>query len=156
MSPRSHLNKANRKMSIIKKQIKKALPAPVVDGIITVRTHMRGHGYFPNLIRPQSFNDKVLHRMLFDRRGVLTQMADKAAVRSYVEARLGPKILPELYYLTTLPETIPFSELPDKFVVKPTHGSGWVQIVSDKSSLDPAALRACLRSLYLNSCGHQG
>jgi len=71
---------------------------------------------------------------------VLTQVADKAAVRSYVEQRLGPQILPKLYYLTTRPETIPFDDLPNRFVVKPTHGSGWVQIVMNKSALDRAAL----------------
>ena len=49
-------------------------------------------------------------------------------MRSYVEARLGPQILPKLYHLTDQPETIPFDNLPDKFVVKPTHGSGWVEI----------------------------
>jgi hypothetical protein len=78
--------------------------------------------------------------MLFDRRAVLTQIADKAAVRSYVESRLGPQVLPKLYYLMTRPNTIPFDQLPDRFVVKPTHGSGWVQIVTDKSELDRAAL----------------
>jgi TupA-like ATPgrasp len=87
-----------------------------------------------------TFNEKVLHRMLFDRRTMLTQMADKAAVRSYVESRLGAHVLPRLHYLTNRPETIPFDSLPQRFVVKPTHGSGWVHIVSDKSTLDRAAL----------------
>jgi hypothetical protein len=71
---------------------------------------------------------------------VLTQLADKAAVRSYVEARLGPQVLPKLYCLTTRPDTIPFDQLPDRFVVKPTHGCGWVQIVTDKSALNRGAL----------------
>jgi hypothetical protein len=120
----------------IKKQIKKVLP----DWLITIRRYRKQFGEWPNLIKPKTFNEKVLHRMLFDRRRVLTQLADKAAVRSYVEARLGPQILPRLYYLTTRPETIPFEELPERFVVKPTHGSGWVQIVADKSALDCARL----------------
>ncbi len=85
-------------------------------------------------------NEKVLHRNPFDRRAVLTQLADKAAVRSYVERRLGPQFLPKLYHLTSRPDTIPFDELPDRFVVKPTHGSGWVQLVTDKCTLDRAAL----------------
>jgi TupA-like ATPgrasp len=57
-----------------------------------------------------------------------------------VESRLGPQALPKLYYLTTRPDTIPFDQLTDRFVVKPTHGSGWVQIVTDKSALDRRAL----------------
>ncbi len=98
------------------------------------------HGEYTNILWPKTFSEKILHRNLFDRRPLLTQIADKAAVRSYVEARLGPQILPRLYHLTTDPQTIPFDTLPDKFVVKPTHGSGWYQFVTDKSALDRAAL----------------
>jgi len=81
-----------------------------------------------------------MYRILFDRRPVLMQVADKAAVRSYVASRLGQQVLPKVYYLTTRPDTIPFDRLPDRFVVKPTHGSGWVQIVTDKSAIDRDAL----------------
>ena len=110
------------------------------DWFITLLRYRKKHGRLPRLVRPQSFNDKVLHRILFDRRAVLTQLADKAAVRSYVEARLTNCFLPEHYYVTDDPETIPFDQFPDRFVVKATHGSGWVQIVTDKSTLDRAAL----------------
>lgn len=123
-------------MLTIRNRVKNLLP----DWLISIRKFRKRHGVFPNLIRPVTFNEEVLHRILFDRRGVLTQMEDKAAVRSYVESRLGPHILPKLYYLTNRPETIPFDELPERFVVKPTHGSGWDQVVTDKSALDRAAL----------------
>jgi len=39
---------------------------------------------FLNIINPIKFNEKVLHRLIFDRPAVLTQMADKAAVGSYM------------------------------------------------------------------------
>jgi hypothetical protein len=123
-------------MSTIKTRIRKLLP----DCFVSIRGHRKMHGTFPRVFRPVTFNEKVLHRILFDRRTLLTQMADKAAVRSYVGSRLGPQILPKLYYLTTRPDTIPFDELPHRFVVKPTHGSGWIQVVTDKSALDRAAL----------------
>ena len=124
------------KIASIKKVIKKGLP----DWCVLLWEWRKAHGAFPNIIRPVTFNEKVLHRNLFDGRAVFTQLADKAAVRSYVEQRLGPEILPKLYYLTSRADTIPFDELPDRFVVKPTHGSGWVQIVTAKSALDRAAL----------------
>ncbi|MGO9242616.1 MAG: ATP-grasp fold amidoligase family protein [Bryobacteraceae bacterium] len=131
-------------LSWVKKPIKKALPDSVVEWMIDSRClihrYWKGHGVFPRLIRPRTFNEKVIHRMLFDRRDLLTQMTDKAAARSYVGSRLGPQILPKLYCLTTRPEDIPFDELPDRFVVKPTHGSGWVQVVTDRSTLDRGAL----------------
>jgi hypothetical protein len=120
----------------VKRHIRNLLP----DWLLLIHRYRKSHGYFPNLIRPQTFSEKILHRILFDRRTVLTQIADKAALRSYVASRVGAHILPELYCVTTDPETIPFDDLPSRFVVKPTHGSGWVQIVTDKSKLDRAAL----------------
>ena len=111
---------------------------------VTIQNYRAVHGRFPNLIRPQTFNEKVLHRIVFDRRPVLTQVADKWSVRSYVESRLGPQILPEVYYVTTRPETIRFDKLPNEFVIKATHGCQWVQIVTDKNTLDcAAAIQTC-------------
>ena len=49
-----------------------------------------------------------------------------------------PRSLPEV----SSERNGPFDELPDRFVVKPTHGSGWVRFVADKSTLDRAALVA--------------
>lgn len=116
------------------------VPCSLLEMQSQIRDHWKNHGVFPNIIYPVTFSEKVLYRRLFDRRPLLSQLADKAAVRSYVQSRLGPEILPKLYYLTTRPDTIPFDQLPNTFVVKPTHGSSWVQIVTDKSALDRAAL----------------
>lgn len=122
--------------SSTKARIRKLLP----DWLILIRGYRGTHGTYPNVIRPATFNEKVLHRILFDRRVILTQLTDKAAMRSYVESRLGAQILPHCYCLTTCPETIPFDQLPRRFVVKPTHGSRWVRLISDSSTLDRAAL----------------
>ena len=136
----------------IKRRIRRMVP----DRLALIRLHMKAHGAVPNIVRPATFSEKVLCRNLFDRRVLLSQMADKAAARSYVASRLGPQILPDLYHLTSDPATIPFDRLPEKFVVKPTHGSGWVRLVTDKSAADRAALvRTCSewlgRSYYRES-----
>ncbi len=120
----------------IRRTVRNILP----DWFLKIRRWRRAHGVFPKIIWPLTFNEKILHRNLFERRAVFTEVADKAAVRSYVEKRLGLQILPKLYHLTDKPDTIPFDTLPDRFVVKPTHASGWVQLVTDKSTLDRAAL----------------
>jgi hypothetical protein len=131
-------------MPSIRERFRKAVPS----WLILMAKYRKAHGVYPNLVRPTTFNEKILHRILFDRRVVLTQVTDKAAVRSYVESRLGSQILPKLYWLNDRPETIPFDELPRRFVVKPTHGCGWVQIVMDKSALDRSALiESCTRWL---------
>ncbi|HTV44932.1 MAG TPA: ATP-grasp fold amidoligase family protein [Stellaceae bacterium] len=127
-------------MASIKNWMSRRLP----DWAFAIHQHWKHHGVFPNLVAPRTFNEKILYRKLFDRRPLLTQIADKAAARLYVEARLGQQILPKLYHLTICPEKIPFDDLPDKFVIKPTHASGRVQIVTDKSSLDRiATMKTC-------------
>jgi TupA-like ATPgrasp len=123
-------------------RIKELLKDLTPDSVVQIRKWRNAHGVFPRIFRPVTFSEKVLHRNLFERRDEFKQIADKAAVRSYVERRLGPEILPKLYHLTGDPDSIPFDELPSRFVVKPTHGSGWVRVVTDKSTLDRAGLIA--------------
>ncbi len=116
------------------------------DRVVAVARHGRHHRAIPNLLHPRTFNEKVLHRILFDRQAWMGMVADKYRVRDYVRERVGEHLLPELYCVTTNPDTIPFADLPDRFVVKPTHGSGWVEIVRDKSRLDQASLVATCRT----------
>ena len=74
----------------IKRQIRPILP----HWLILIREHRRVHGELPNIMCPGTFSEMILHRNLFDRRGLLSEIADKAAVRSYVKARLGTQVLP--------------------------------------------------------------
>lgn len=85
---------------------------------------------------PVTFNEKVRYRMLADRRPLLTTFADKLAARAYVEARVGPEVLTELYAATSSPATLLEADLPREFVVKPTHASGAVVLVADFAPSD--------------------
>jgi hypothetical protein len=44
--------------------------------------------------------------------------------------------LNEVYHVTDNPSTIPFNTLPNEFVIKGTHGSGYIIIIKDKTSCD--------------------
>lgn len=121
----------------LRRRIKRLVPDIVLDWHANIRAHRRAHGDFPRLFRPRTFNEKILHRSLIDRRRIFHQLADKAAVRTYVQERWGAAILPEIYHLTKDPRTIPFAYLPERFAVKPTHGSSWVIVVPDKSQCEP-------------------
>jgi hypothetical protein len=125
-------------MSRLRKIIKPFAPAFVV----MMWRVWNACGKFPRLIRPRTHSDWILHRVSFDRRPLLRRLTDKAAVRGYVEERLGPGLLPRLYVLTRDPVTIDFDALPDRFVIKPTHLSGSVRIVLNRSTLDCAELIA--------------
>ncbi len=93
-------------------------------------------GYWPQIREPRSFNEKLAHRKLLTDNEKFTEVQDKWAVRDYVKERVGDEVLTEVYHVTDDPETIPFDELPEKFVVKPTHGCNWIEIVEDKSEAD--------------------
>ncbi len=100
--------------------------------------HTKYHKRFPDLCNPQLFTEKALHRALFDRRPIRTLFGDKYAVREYVTNRIGDQHLPKLHHVTDDPNTIPFEDLPDKFVIKSSKGSrnNQVIIVTDKSTIN--------------------
>jgi TupA-like ATPgrasp len=116
------------------------LPDDLQDLYVAMRVHKTHHGRYPNLMRPRTFNEWIARRKALDRRPILTCFADKYAVREFVSKRVGSHILTELYCVTRDVAEIPFDSLPNRFVVKPTHGSGWVTVVRDKSQLDRDAL----------------
>jgi hypothetical protein len=124
----------------LRSRVRNLLPDALQDLYVAVRVHKTHHGRFPNLMRPRTFNEWIARRKALDRRPILTRFADKYAVRGYVSERVGSHILTQLYAVTRDPAMIPFDSLPDRFVVKPTHGSGWVSVVRDKSQLDRDAL----------------
>jgi hypothetical protein len=100
------------------------------------------HKYLPHLRHPRTFSEKVCHRKLFNPAPQSSMLADKFAVRRFVAERGYPEILNELYLVTKHPEEIDFAKLPDSFVVKASHGSGWNIIVRNKQEIDPKEIVA--------------
>lgn len=89
-----------------------------------------------NLASPVTFNEKLHWLSRHYREPVMTQLADKFAVRSYVENRAGSEYLTEMYGVWDDPTTIAFDHLPDAFVLKVTSGSGQNLFCRDRSNLD--------------------
>ena len=119
-------------------------PDVFFDTVAASRLYRSAHKRAPNILFPKRFTEKVICRSLIDQRSILRTFADKYAVRSYVEQILGKDVLPELYWATQTPTDIPFRDLPGQFVIKPTHGSGWVRIVRNKAELSiPEVIREC-------------
>jgi teichuronopeptide biosynthesis TupA-like protein len=115
------------------------LPTPLLAARIA-RRYYRTYHRLPRLFPPVSYSEKIQHRKLFDRRPYLSETSDKFAMRSYASNILGEDLAPEIYFRTTEPSTIPFKSLPRRFVVKATHGSGWLWIVNDRDALDTRAM----------------
>ena len=93
-------------------------------------------GYGLNLKNPQTFNEKIQWIKLYDKNPLMPKCVDKYTVREYVGSKNCKKILNELLWEGFDPEEIPYTELPDKFVIKVTHGSTFNIICTDKSKLN--------------------
>ncbi len=99
---------------------------------------------------PIDFNEKLQWLKLHYRNLLMVTCADKWAVREFVKDRVGEKYLAECIGVYDDVEKIPFELLPQQFVLKATHGSGWNIICPDKSALDWPLAKKKLRK-WLNS-----
>lgn len=110
-----------------------------------------------NLDDPKEFNEKIQWLKVFYHPNKLTQLADKYAVRSYVEEKIGAQYLNEIYGVFEKPEDVPFESLPNQFVIKATHTSSFNLIVDDKSRLNKKkALNSFKKWLSINQYYRMG
>lgn len=96
-----------------------------------------------NLENPKRFTEKMQWLKLYYRTNLMIKLADKYEVRSYVEANCGDKILIPMVGVFNSFEELPFQDLPHKFILKSTHGSGWNIICSDKTNFDYKYAKKC-------------
>jgi hypothetical protein len=85
---------------------------------------------------PIKFNDKLQWLKLNWYNPVATKCADKYEVRDYVKEKIGTEYLNELIGVYESLDEIDIDKLPEKFVLKGTHGSGFNVICSDKISIN--------------------
>ncbi len=89
-----------------------------------------------NLNNPQTFTEKLQWYKLYYRDPVMTKCADKHLVREYLAERGYKDLSCVEYGVYDKPEDINLSELPKRFVLKTTNGSGTNIICKDKSKFD--------------------
>lgn len=89
-----------------------------------------------NLEQPSEFAEKIQWLKLYHYTEEYQDYADKYAVRKIVEEKIGESYLNDFIAVFDKVEDINFNELPDQFVLKGTHGSGYNIIVPNKADLD--------------------
>lgn len=94
-----------------------------------------------NLENPQEFNEKIQWLKIYYHPPILNQLVDKYAVRKYVEEKLGPGYLNELYAVYEDEKDVDFDKLPNQFILKAAHGYNFNLIVKDKSQLNTVKAR---------------
>lgn len=107
-----------------------------------------------DLENPQSFNEKIQWLKCYYRDPLITQCADKVAVRDYISETVGKEYLVPALGIYDRPEDIDFSTLPQKFVIKVNWGWGQNIVCVDKSQLDIAQVRKQLAEWMLPENNH--
>lgn len=119
--------------------------------IVRIRYRMRFHKRI-DLDNPKTLNEKIQYLSLRTDTTEWSRLADKYAVREYVEECGLGDTLNTLYAVWDNAADIDFDSLPDSFILKTTCGSGNCVIVTDKSQIDSAAVRKymnkMLRTVY--------
>ncbi len=108
----------------------------VPDKVFIRFSYLLNHGRLPDLGHPRTFNEKLQWYKLHYRRPVMARMADKYAVRGYLADRGYAGLLNELYGVFDKVEEIDFASLPERFVLKATHGWQMDLICKNKRDLD--------------------
>jgi hypothetical protein len=117
-----------------KENLRKSLPHRFMYELMMATRQL---GYYPNLLKPSTFNEKVMCRKLFAARPIYRTVADKYAVRNYVSQKIGKKYLVPMYEVIDRPGQIGFDKLPERCIMQPNNASGILFAVTNKWSLDP-------------------
>lgn len=111
--------------------------------------YRRNFGRWPSFNAPRTFNEHILSLMLSDRdRALRSMISDKVAVRDHVESLGCGDHLAEIHAVVTANNPLQFDDLPNQFVMKASHGSGLVKIVTDKAGIDRNALQQLSQSWF--------
>lgn len=99
-----------------------------------------------NLKKPILFSEKIQWLKLYDRRKEYIQFVDKYVVRKYISETLGEEYLIPLINVYDSVNDINWDELPEKFVIKCTHGSGSNIVCTDKEILNKEKAKKNLKN----------
>lgn len=152
----------------MKRLVKRIVPSSLLDAVNRQRaraqyrrnarmdpTHYRAAiekwylartGVALNLDNPQTYDEKIQWLKLYDSTPEKGRLSDKYLVRTWIAEQIGEEYLVPLLGVYNSPDEIDFNVLPDKFVLKATHGCGWNILVRDKQALNIEAAKAQLQT----------
>jgi hypothetical protein len=108
----------------------------IPDKPMVILQYLITMGRIPNLRNPRRYTEKLQWLKLYYRNPLMTQCCDKYQVRQYVKEKGYATLLTELYGSYMSPNEISFDQLPQKFIIKTTNGSGTNIICNDKDKLN--------------------
>ena len=109
-----------------------------------------------DLKKPRTLNEKTQWLKLYDHSPLKTRLADKYEVREWVREQIGEKYLTNILGVWNDVSEIDFSALPQRFVLKATHGSGMNIIVKNRDELDVKAAKKEMKSWLKTNIAYHG
>ena len=94
-----------------------------------------------HLRKPRTYSEKIQWLKIYGPLESYARYVDKYEVRRYVADKIGSDYLVPLIGVWEDFDQIPLDALPERFVLKATHGSGYNFVCRHKSSLDASRLR---------------
>ena len=93
-----------------------------------------------------TFEDKINWLVIHDTNMLKSKCADKIKLHDYSKQKLGKDICNKILKIYKKAEDINLNELPEQFVLKTNHGSGFNIIVEDKKKLNIEDTKATLNN----------
>lgn len=121
----------SRKRVRYKKYAEKYSDREFVEMLYEQRT-----GRKPQLDNPQKFTEKLQWLKLNYRDPDIPLCSDKYEAKKYIERKGFPELLIPTLAVYDNADEIDLDKLPEEFIIKATHGSGWNVICRDKSKID--------------------
>lgn len=88
-----------------------------------------------------TYSEKMQWAKLYDSTPLKTKLTDKYTVREWVTELIGGDFLIPLLGVWGKFDDIPFDSLPSEFILKTNHGSGYVEIIRDKTKINKKLLK---------------
>lgn len=143
-----------------------------ITHIIEIDCSLLGYSSYPNVTMPEYlqiwffavtgrkldwdnlkyYDEKIQWLKIFDCTERKRELADKYLVRNFIRENIGDKYLVPIYGKWNHFEDIEFNKLPNSFVLKCNHGSGWNEIVYDKKKINMEELKD--KFTYWLSCDY--
>lgn len=115
-----------------------ALLRPFAEAWVHCHRHRQEIGRWPNPVAPRTFNEHVLHRLILARDPLHARVSDKLELRAVVRERTGEDLCVPLLGAWDDHAGLAraWDSLPDAFILKPNHASGWLHVVRDRAAAD--------------------
>lgn len=97
----------------------------------------RHTGEILDLENPKNYTQKIQWLKIYDSTKLKADLSDKYKVREWVKKQIGAKyLIPLIAGPIYDARDIDFDKLPNKFVIKTNHSSGWNIVVKDKKKIN--------------------